>query len=307
MVETTRTIEAWPSLPWAEWKDTGETLQLWTQIVGKLKLALCPFLNEWWGVGFEVNARGLATGLIPYEDRALEAQFDFLEHALHVRTSDGRSEVLPLAPRSVAAFYREFMAALSALDVRVAIDTRPAEIPDPVPFDRDEEHDAYDPEYAERWWRVMLGTTRVLQRYRSSFFGKSSPILYYWGSFDLAHARFSGRLAPPMPGMPRFFQIAEHQENAACGFWPGNATLSGLTLGEPAFYAYALPAPDGYAEAAVRPDSAYYHAQLGEFILPYEAVRTADDPDGAILEFFQSTYAAAASLSRWEELPSPLR
>lgn len=299
-------VETWPALPLDEWKDTCETLQLWTQVAGKVKLKLCPFLNEWWGVGFEVNARGLTTGLIPYEDRAFEVYFDFFDHKLYVRTSDGLSKAVSLVPRSVADFYREFMAVLSALDIHVEITTMPVEIPDPVAFDQDQQHASYDPEYVQRWWRIMLGTTKVLQRYRSSFFGKSSPILFYWGSFDLSHARFSGRLAPPMPGMPRFFQIAEHQENAACGFWPGNTTAGGFTLGEPAYYAYLLPAPDGYGEASVRPDAAYYHSELGEFILPYEAVRRSADPERELLEFFESTYAAGARLSGWEELPSPL-
>ncbi len=306
MAINTGPVEPWPALPFDEWRDTCETLQLCTQIVGKVKLALCPFLNEWWGVGFEPSARGLTTGIIPYEQRALEVQFDFLEHNLHLRTSDGVSLVVPLVPRSVAEFYREFMAVLSSLDIRVAINPMPVEIPDPVAFDQDEVHASYDREYARRWWQVMLQTTKVLQRYRSSFFGKSSPILFYWGSFDLCHTRFSGRLAPPMPEMPRFFQIAEHQENAACGFWPGNTTAGGITLGEPAYYAYLLPAPDGYGEASVRPDAAYYHPELGEFILPYEAVRRSDDPERQILEFFESTYAAGARLCGWEELPSPL-
>jgi hypothetical protein len=197
------------------------------------------------------------------------------------------------------------MAMLAGLGIETRINTTPAEVLEPVPFEEDNHHSSYDPEYANRWWRVMLGTTRVLQRYRSTFFGKSSPILFYWGSFDLATARYSGSPAPPMEGVPEFFRVAEDQENAACGFWPGSQGFSGFTLGEPAFYAYMIPAPPGYAQAQVHPAEAYYHTDLGEFVLPYEAVRTSADPERAILEFFQSTYEAGAQLADWQELPSP--
>lgn len=292
--------ERWPALPYDGWRDTCETVHRWTQIVGKVKLALTPFLNEWWEVAFHLTARGMTTGIIPYRDRAFEVEFDFLDHDLSIRTSDGGTALLTLAACPVAEFYAEFMDALHGLGIELEIDPMPVEIPDPIPFDTDHEHAAYDPDFVHRWWRIQLETVKVLQRFRAEFVGKSSPIHFFWGSFDLSHTRFSGRPAPIAQGMPRFFQLAEDQENYACGFWPGNANSAGATLGEPAFYAYTYPKPDGFEAAPVRPNAAGYHAALGEFILPYESVRRSDSPERTLLAFFQSTYAAAATLGGWD-------
>lgn len=245
--------EVWPSLPLAEWQATLDTLHMWLQIIGKIKLELVPFQNQWWNVTLLPTARGLATGVIPYEGRAFEIDLDFVDHTLVVCTSDGGVKTIALAPRTVAALYDELMAALATLGTRVAINPIPVEVPHVIPCDTNDVHKEYDPEYVTRWWRILLGTTRVLQQYNSRFTGKSSPIQFFWGSFDLSQTRFSGGPAEPPQGAPRFIQLAE---NAACGFWPGNTAMSGLTLGEPAFYAYAYPQPDGYATVAVRPEAA---------------------------------------------------
>ncbi len=291
--------EPWPALPWAEWSATCETLHMWTQVVGKVKLALAPFLNQWWQVGFHVTARGMTTGLIPYAERAFDVTFDFVDHRLAIRSTDGRESVLPLAPRSVADFYQEFMGALQAQDIAVTIDTTPTEVLHPIPFEQDRTHAAYDAAAVRRWWQVQVQTTKVLQRYRSTFAGKSSPILFWWGSFDLNSTRFSGRPATPPPG-PRFFRLAENQENVSCGFWPGNPTLHETAFREPSYYAYAYPEPAGFKEAAVRPSAAYFNAELGEFLLHYEDARRAPSPEQAILDFFTSVYEAGATLGHWD-------
>ena len=300
MTQGAGTAERWPALPLNEWRATQETLHLWTQVVGKVKLELTPFINEWWNVAFAVTPRGLTTGPIPVGDGAFSVDFDFVDHALLVRASDGRTRALPLVPRTVAAFYAELLATVRALGIAVAVNPLPVEIPNPISFDVDMAHAAYDPEPVRRWWRIMLQAERVLQRFRSGFVGKSSPVHFFWGSFDLAATRFSGRPATPPAGAPRFVQVAESQENFACGFWPGNATTTGYELGEPAFYAYAYPAPPGFAEATVRPDAARYDPGLGEFLLRYDDVRRAAAPDGAILSFLESTYRAAATLAGWD-------
>jgi hypothetical protein len=306
-----RTTEILPALPLDEWRATQETLHLWTQVVGKVKLELTPFLNEWWNVAFAITPRGLTTGPIPTGSGAFAVDFDFVDHTLFVRTNDGLVRSSPLAPRSVAAFYAEFLATLRGIGVTVAINPMPVEIPRAISLEIDTEHAAYDPEFTSRWWRIMLQTEKALQRFRTPFAGKSSPIHFFWGSFDLGHTRFSGRPASPPSSWPRFLQIAEERENYACGFWPGTATLSGVELGEPAFYAYSFPAPAGFSEAAVRPAGAYYDRNLGEFLLRYDDVRRADDPEQAILEFFRSTYEAAATLGDWDrsalELAAPER
>jgi len=305
MVESSSSspVERWPSLPWEEWKETCDTLHLWTQVIGKVKLALCPPMNELWQVAFHPTPRGLTTGRIPYSEGAFAVSFDFVEHALSVSTSDGPTKVAPLSPRSVAQFYRDFMTTLQELGIEVAITTLPSEVPDPIPFDQDEGHRSYDPEPVGRWWQIMLQISLVLDRYRSSFAGKSSPVLFWWGSFDLNTVRYSGRSAPLLTGVPRFMQLSEDQENLCAGFWPGNAMASGTLIGEPCFYAYTYPEPAGFKEAQLRPAAAGYHAQLGEFLLPYEEVRRAPTPDQAILEFFQSAYEAAATLAQWERVP----
>lgn len=267
--------------------------------MGKVKLELSPFLNELWNVGFHLTARGLTTGPMPYRDSALEIRFDFVEHSLAVLADDGRSKRMALMPRSVADFYGDLMGALRALGADIAITTQSVEMPVHVRFDADTEHAAYDPDFVNRWWRIMLRTGIVLQRYRSTFTGKSSPVLFYWGSFDLNEVRYSGRPAPPVAG-PRFYQLAEDEENVACGFWPGNPTAAGVELGEAAFYSYTSPAPDGLAEARIQPPKAHFDKDLGEYILLYRDARAAASPDDAILSFFRSAYEAGASLSVWD-------
>lgn len=291
--------ERWPALPWSDWEDTGETLHLWMQIVGKVKLELAPFLNQWWEVGFHVTARGMTTGMIPAGGQVFEVIFDFLDHNLAVVTSRGQVKIMPLMPRSVADFYGEFMSILTSIGVDIAISTSPIETPMTVPYDQDADNAAYDGDAVTRFWRVLLETTRVLERYRSSFVGKSSPVLFYWGSFDLNEARYSGRPATPPEG-PRFYQLAENEENVACGFWPGNPNAAGIAFGEPAFYSYTNPAPEGFKDATVQPDVAYFDNRLGEFVLRYEDARRAPLPEEAILSFFQSAYEAGASLSHWD-------
>jgi hypothetical protein len=290
----------WPALPWKAWKDSCDTLHLWTQVVGKVKLALSPFLNEFWNVGFELTARGLTTGTVPYERGAFSIDFDFIDHTLAIKTSAGARAGFRLMPCSVADFYGELMAQVRNCGIDVEIHPVPVEMPNPIPFAEDVEHASYDGEYVHRWWRIMLGTSNVLMRYRSAFAGKSSPVLFYWGSFDLTTTRYSGRPAPRLVTGPRFVQIAEDQENVACGFWPGNANAAGVELGEPAFYSYIYPAPPGYRDARLRPASAEYADPLGEFILRYDQIREATAPDALIMEFLNSAYGTAATLAGWD-------
>ena len=292
--------EQWPALPWDAWHDTGETLHLWMQIVGKVKLALAPFLNEWWQVAFHLTARGLSTGPIPFQGGICEMEFDFVDHQLVVRTSHGQRTVLALMPRSVADVYQHLMRVLGALGIACRINPLPVEIPSSIPLDADQVHAAYDPEYAHRWWMILTQIEAVLEQYRSSFVGKSSPIQFFWGSFDLNETRYSGHPATPPQGVPRYQQLAEDQENMACGFWPGNTSASGVTLGQPAFYAYSYPEPPGFKKASVRPDVAHYEERLGEFILLYEDARRSGDPARALRDFFESTYDAAATLAHWD-------
>ena len=293
-------LDRWPELPFARWEDTQATLHMWCQVVGKVKLKLTPFLNEWWNVALFVTARGMTTGLIPYGRGAFQVDFDFMNHSLAILTDAGVSEVTALGPRSVAEFYRDFMARLKAAGIDVAIDPVPTEVPAPVPFDVDHTHASYDADSVNRFWRILLQTDLALQRFRSSFVGKSSPIHFFWGSFDLAYTRFSGRPAPKPEGAPHFFQLAEDQENIAFGFWPGNANMAGTRLGEPAFYSYIYPAPGGYSRATVHPAGAHFNAALGEFILPYGDVRQAASPNDHLLTFFQSAYQVAADLAGWD-------
>ncbi len=291
--------EAWPALPYAAWQDTATTLQLWTQVVGKVRLALSPPVNHWWHVPLYVTARGLTTSPIPYGARVFEIAFDFLAHELRIEASDGDSQALPLGPRPVATFYREVMAALAALALPVRIWPMPSEIPGAIPFDQDRTHAAYDPDYAQRFWRVLVQTDRVLHLFRGRFVGKVSPVHFFWGGFDLAVTRFSGRRAPEHPSIPGVADVitreAYSHEVSSCGFWPGGAALPA-----PTFFAYAYPEPPGFRAAPVRPAEAYYHEALGEFVLPYEAVRTAADPDTALLAFLQSSYEAAADRAGWD-------
>jgi hypothetical protein len=292
--------QTWPALPLEAWQDTCTTLHLWTQIVGKVRLAQAPMLNHWWQVPFYVTTRGLATSPIPYGDISFEICFDFLDHQLRVQTSDDDIRTLALAPRSVADFFREFMAALHALGLEVQIRTLPVEVQDPIPFDEDDTHRSYDPEYAQRFWRILTRADRVLQMFRGGFLGKSSPVHFFWGSFDLAVTRFSGRVAPPHPGgVPHLAdwvtRLAYSHEVSSCGFWPGGGPVP-----EPVFYAYAYPEPEGFRHHPVRPASAFYSSDLREFILPYEAVRLSGNPDAMLLDFAQSTYEAAADLAGWD-------
>jgi hypothetical protein len=292
--------ETWPPLPLEAWQDTCATLHMWTQIVGKVRLALAPMLNHWWQVPFYVTTRGLTTSPIPYGEVSFEIGFDFLDHQLRVQTSDDAIRTLALAPRSVADFYREFMAVLRALGLEVKIRTLPVEVQDPIPFDEDNTHHTYVPESAQRFWRILAQADRVLQAFRGGFLGKSSPVHFFWGSFDLAVTRFSGRRAPPHPGgIPHLAdwvtRLAYSHEVSSCGFWPGGGAVR-----EPVFYAYAYPEPEGFKRHPVRPAGAFYSSDLREFILPYEAVRQSGSPDSMLLEFARSTYEAAAELGGWD-------
>ncbi len=287
--------ERWPPLPTDAWKDTYATLHMWTQIVGKVALALAPPLNHSWGIALHVTPRGLSTRPLPHDTRSFTIEFDFVDHRLVVRASDGEERALRLEPRTVAEFYRAVMAMLSDMRLGVKIWPVPVELPTPgIRFDEDTVHASYDPVYANRWWRILAQVADVFTRGRCSFVGKCSPTHFFWGSFDLAVTRFSGRRAPHREG-PAFMREAYSHEVISHGFWPG----SGPVL-EPAFYAYAVPEPSGFRDARVRPDAAFYHRDLGEFILPYEAVRTAPSPEAAIGEFVDSTYARGAVLAGWD-------
>jgi hypothetical protein len=290
----------WPALPYDEWKDTYATLHMWMQVVGKVALAQAPPINHSWAVAFQITARGLSTRTLPYGARSFTIEFDFVDHQLVIRASDGALRMLPLAPRTVAAFYREVMDTLREMSLPVAIWTVPAEVPSPIRFEADTIHKSYDPEYANRLWRILVQVERVLTGTRCTFVGKCSPVHFFWGAMDLAVTRFSGRPAPPREG-PAFMREAYSQEVISHGFWPGSpSTGSGQVAMEAAFYAYAVPEPPGLKEARVEPAAAFYHRELGEFILPYEAVRNAADPDATIRSFVNSTYEQAAALARWD-------
>ncbi len=294
--------ERWPELPYSAWKDTAATLQLWTQIVGKIRLAKTPWLNHSWHVTLYVSARGLTTSPIPDGTRTFEIEFDFIAHMLRVTTSDGQSREVKLHAMTVAEFYAEVMHALAALGIEVAIIMKPNEVAEPIPFDRDTVHKSYDADYANRFWRVLAASHQVMSHFRSGFLGKVSPVHFFWGSFDLAVTRFSGRSAPRHPGgvpaLPdNVAQEAYSHEVSSAGFWPGGG-LAPIDFA--AFYSYAYPAPDGFAKAKVKPAAAYFHEQLGEFLLPYDDVRKAADPDAALMDFLVSTYEAAANLSKWD-------
>ena len=291
--------KTWPDLPFAEWCDTRATLHMWMQIVGKIRLAQAPLINHWWQVPLYVTSHGLTTSPIPYGERVFEISFDFIDHRLTIETNDGGAAAFALRPQSVADFYGEVMRRLHALGFDISIWTTPVEIPDPIPFEQDQTHAAYDPDYANRFWRILLQADRVLTAFRAGFLGKASPVHFFWGSFDLAVTRFSGRRAPPHPGAPniadRVTREAYSHEVSSCGFWPGGAGME-----QPIFYSYAYPQPPGFAEAPVRPEAAFYNRDFGEFILSYDAVRHAASPDEALLDFLQSTYEAAATLAHWD-------
>ena len=287
--------ECWPALPLASWKDTCATLHMWTQIVGKVRLRLTPLVNHWWNVPLYVTARGLTTSRIPYQERAFELVFDFLRHQLVLETSDGNLKSLPLRPQSVADFYHDCMAMLRSADIEVSIWKMPVEVPDPIPFDQDRVHAAYDAERAETFWRILLSVDAVFQQFRSEFIGKASPVHFFWGSFDLAVTRFSGRRAPERPGADAVTREAYSHEVSSVGFWPGSGEMAG-----PAFYSYSAPEPQGFGEAAVRPEKAGYDRQLSEFLLMYDDVRNSESPSEALLAFCRSTYDAGATLGHWD-------
>jgi hypothetical protein len=292
--------DVWPELNYADWKETCATLHLWTQIVGKIRLTLTPWTNHSWHVTLYVTSRGLTTSPIPHGTDTFEIRFDFIDHQLRILKSDGAGQSIELKRRSVADFYKAVMAALDELDLSVKIDILPNEIPNPIPFDRDEQHRSYDPEYANRFWRVLVQVDRVFKEFRSRFCGKCSPVHFFWGAPDLAVTRFSGRAAPKHPGgIPHLpdaiTREAYSQEVSSLGFWPG-ADAMPMAI----FYSYAYPEPKGFSEAKVKPDAASYNAQFREFVLPYDAVRTAKSPDDAILDFAQSTYDAASQLGSWD-------
>ena len=287
--------ECWPALPLNSWSDTYATLHMWTQIVGKVRLRLTPVVNHWWNIPLYVTARGLTTSRIPYGERAFELCFDFIGHQLVLETTDGLLKVLPLEPRSVAEFYQAFMELLRSAEIEVKVWRMPVEIPDPIAFDKDRMHASYDRASVEKFWRILLSVDTVLNQFRAKFIGKSSPVHFFWGSFDLAVTRFSGRRAPERPGVDAMTREAYSHEVSSVGFWPGGGDVQGA-----AFYSYAAPEPQGFKNARVTPGAAFYDLQLGEFLLMYDDVRNAKSPTTSLLEFCQSTYEAAATLGNWD-------
>ena len=291
--------DAWPALPYMEWRDTYKTVHMWAQVVGKVPLVLSPWLNHGWHAALYVTSRGLATSPIPYETRIFQLGFDFFDNLLRITTNDGAVRTVALRPRPVADFYGELFAHLRDLGLRVDINKKPNEVPDAIPFDQDDVHATYEAGAMQRCWRALAQADRVFKQFRARFIGKASPVHLFWGSFDLAATRFSGRRAPPHPGgVPNIpdwvMRDAYSHEVSSCGFWPGNDQLP-----YPVFYAYAYPVPPGFPDARVRPQEAFYEPNFGEFVLPYDHVRQAADPDAVLLEFLQSTYEAAANLANW--------
>jgi hypothetical protein len=289
--------EVWPALPPTEWSATLATLHMWTQIVGKVRLALSPRENHWWEVPFYVSARGLTTSAIPYSRGIFEIEFDFIDHVLRTATCHGEVKKLQLAPRSVADFYADFMATVRSLGIDVKIWPMPVEISNPIRFDKDTVHASYDPAYANRCWRVLQSASIILKEFRAKFIGKASPVHFFWGSFDLAATRFSGRRAPERPGADIVTKIAYSHEVISAGWWPGGGDIT-----TPMFYAYAAPEPKGFRDKMVRPAQAFYNEKLGEFLLPYDTVRGASDPKATLTEFLQSTYEAGATLGNWDRV-----
>ena len=284
----------WPRLPFASWSATAATLHMWTQIVGKIRLALSPHVNHWWEVPLYVSARGLSTSAIPYQQRLLELEFDFIAHNLAIRDSSGANRYVPLYDRSVADFYQELTAVLHAMSIDVRIWRKPVEIPDPIPFPDDTVHASYDPVAARRFHRILMSVHSVLNEFRGPFLGKASPVHFFWGSFDLAATRFSGRRAPKREGADVLTREAYSHESSSDGFWHGGPMIYS------AFYSYTVPEPQGYSQYAVRPAEAFYHPELKEFVLMYEDVRSAPSPERKLLEFLQTTYEAGAILGKWD-------
>jgi hypothetical protein len=287
--------DAWPALPLAEWKDTCDTLHMWMQVVGKVRLELSPHVNHWWEVPLYVNARGMTTSPIPYPGGIFEVQFDFVDHKLEIVTSWKERKTLHLYTRTVAGFYREFLDALQSLGIEVKLWPMPVEVPNPIRFDQDVTHSRYDPEYAHRFWRLMVTLDTIFKEFRARFIGKVSPVHFFWGSFDLAVTRFSGRRAPERQGADKITREAYSHEVISAGWWPGGGGVA-----DAAFYVYAAPEPGGFPQAAISPKGAYYHPDLKEFILSYNDARAATDPKAAVLEFLESTYDAGARLGNWD-------
>jgi len=287
--------KALPALSLDSWKDTLETLHMWTQIVGKVRLKLSPLVNQWWNVPLYVTARGMTTSAMPYQQRDIEVRFDFIEHKLTIESSEGHVVTLALTAESVAEFYKKFMAALGELGVSVQIWTLPREVPNPTPFEKDNIHAAYDPQAVHKFWRILVWVDQILKEFRAGFQGKASPVHFFWGSFDLAATRFSGRVAPERPGADSITREAYSHEVSSAGFWPGGGDIKG-----PAFYSYAAPEPPGFATQRVQPDAAFYHPQLKEFLLMYDDVRAAASPKSALMEFLHTTYLAAADCGKWD-------
>jgi len=293
----------WPALPLSEWKDTCATLHLWTQIVGKVRLALCAPTKHWWSTALYVTARDLTTSPIPYEKGIFEVHFDFINHALEIQTSLGDTRTFRLVPRTVAAFYEEFMAALHSLGINVKVWDMPVEVPRPVRFTLDKNHASYDPEYAHRFWQILATITPVFEKFRAGFVGKSSPVHFFWGSFDLAVSRFSGRRAPARPNADPITKEGYSHEVISVGFWPGD----GEVIKDAAFYAYAAPEPPGFKDSAIKPAKAFYNPEKSEFFLMYDDVRLSNSPEQSLLDFCQTTYNAGANLAHWNraELERP--
>jgi len=286
---------AWPPLPLDSWRDTRDTLQMWSQIVGKICLALSPPVNHFWNIALHVTSRGLTTPPLPYQGRTFTMTFDFLQHALVIETSDGARETLPLRAETVAAFHERLMQTLHAMGIDVRIWTMPVEVPEPIRFEEDTVHRSYDPAAARTFWEILLEMKPILESFRGEFIGKCSPVHFFWGSFDLAVTRFSGRPAPPRENADAITREAYSHEVISHGWWPGGGPVN-----EPAFYAYAAPEPEGFKTAAVQPAAAYYHTELSEFILPYDAIRTSATPEADLQAFLRTTYDAAATLGRWD-------
>lgn len=287
--------EGSPALPLEAWHETRDTLHMWTQILGKIRLKLTPHVNHWWQVPFYLTSRGLTTTPIPYGDGTFDATFDFIDHILALQTSNGRTETIALRPRSVADFYHDVIRALQGLAIDVRIWTKPSEYPNPIRFEEDTRHAAYDAAYAHRFWRILLRADAILKEFRGRFIGKASPVHFFWGGFDLAVTRFSGRRAPPIAGADSMTREGYSHEVSSCGFWTGSGGVAGA-----AFYSYAAPEPPGFKDARIRPAAASYNKEFSNFILMYDDVRSAEDPRAAVLDFLQSTYEAAATLGHWD-------
>lgn len=292
--EVAMTSHDWPSLPLKEWQETYATLHIWTQIVGKIRMEFTPSLNHWWHTTLYVTPRGLSTSLIPYRQLSFEITFDFIDHQLLVQTAASHVRTMLLRPMSVAQFYRDLMKLLDSLEIDAKINLLPQEVPNPIPFDQDETHKSYEKEYARRHFHLLLQADRLMKKFRSGFVGKCSPVHFFWGSFDMAVTRFSGRAAPAVAGADHATQEAYSQEVSSCGFWPGSGNIE-----NPAFYAYFSPEPSGYASSPLIPSPAFYNPPTKGYVLMYDEVKKAKDPDRLVLDFFQSTYEVGADLGEW--------